>query len=207
MARPLGFFLAAPLCFVSSTEQMGLRAPAAGVGPDALRGTLSHPAETELSPGERLIRVLKDSDQPLEERAAAARELGRLKYLPAIPVLLYHIALPYPPPKLRDTIEWTEDPFDDLDRQGPCIDALKRYGRKAVLPTVRQYISPSAIWERDHIRTVLRYASRDGSQVREAIRVIRSTVTDIQQTRLLAELCVWAGGKAADFERLSGPER
>jgi len=219
MARIHGCLLALPICVVPSSGPVA-STPATHVSPvSSVDGHLPpadlavvrtssvgaaggdrHPDDRELAPAERLVRVLKDRGQPLAKRAEAARELGRIKYLPAIPVLLDQIALPEPqsavPPSLSSL---TDDPFDDLDRKGPCIDALKAYGREAILPAVRRYLASRAAAHRDYLRTVLTFNNH--YQVQEAIRTVRQSVTDPQQVRLLAELFEWVSGDPADLNR------
>jgi hypothetical protein len=212
MTRPLGFVLAVPLCLVASTRYVS-SAPTAGtvatVNPAA---AIPHAGDQELRPGDQLIQVLKDKRQPRVKRAAAAEELGRLRYLPAIPVLFENITM-WPVSKPGDSVIFHEnghqityisDSFDDnIFFSGPCVDALRQYGAEVIPQAIKRYLSPQFRHHRGHLQSVLR--GRD-QQVQDAIRAVRPTVTDPQQMQLLTDLYKLANGDMTDFERPPGPK-
>jgi hypothetical protein len=91
-------------------------------------------APAEPSPGERWLRVL-DNQQAGKQRLTAAKELGRLKYAPAIPVLLKYA-----------TVGQSVDRIDEHPsiEYHPCFMALTQFGPEVVEPAAKMYISPTA---------------------------------------------------------------
>lgn len=76
----------------------------------------------------KLEQILKDAKQPAAVRLKAARLLGQLRYAPAIPTLIQHIAL-------TETGKFVEDGPEYL-----CADALGLYGDAAVPLVVDAYL-------------------------------------------------------------------
>lgn len=81
--------------------------------------------------GHQLVGILSNAKQPLRLRARSAELLARIHYLPAIPVLIRHIALVHPD-KVVDSDDWT--------MLLPSVQALQRYGDAAVPSIVREFL-------------------------------------------------------------------
>ena len=78
--------------------------------------------------GPKLMGILADEKRPTEIRLEAAVLLGQLRYAPAIPTLIQHIAL-------TETGKFVEDGPEYL-----CADALGLYGDAAVALVVDAYL-------------------------------------------------------------------
>jgi len=110
--------------------------PSAATHTAAPRDRLDERGErAELHPGERWLRVLEDHKAGTL-RYVAARELGRLRYVPAIPVLLKYAA--QEGASARDR----ECQFTAL-ADCPCIMALTQFGPEVVAPAARMCIGPN----------------------------------------------------------------
>jgi hypothetical protein len=208
MTRLIGLLLAVPLCLVASTRHVSSAPTAGGTTTAHPSAVIPHPVEQELRPGDRLIESLRDTRQPHAKRAAAAEELGRMKYRPAIPVLLDHIDMRLVDSKKASEIEWYEDPFDDLvGPPGPCMKALQQFGTEVIPPAVRQYLSPRATWQREHLWYFLALlARRERYRVQDSIRTVLRKVTDPQEKKLVAELYARLGGDMSEFDATRWPK-
>jgi len=99
------------------------------------------PAYPSSDPNRRVedhfVDQLSDKDAPLGERGHAALMLGRMRSKLAIHCLIANITLRYrePPP---------EEKIISIDSSqecgGPCVTALKRYGKEVLAPLVRAYL-------------------------------------------------------------------
>jgi|SRR5262245_8906374 len=187
MARPFGLVLAAPLCFMAPTGNVA-SAPGSVAGPGRFDGQLTRAAGSDLPYAEKLTRVLRDRMRPEEERADAAKELGRLRYGPAIPVLIDNVAMPAPRP-WDSPIEFFHDDMGGGD--GPCVRALRRFGQEVIAPIVKRYLSVNArSYERVCLRNALlgSNAHRSTEDVLDYIFTLRSTVTDPEDRAALTFL-------------------
>jgi hypothetical protein len=179
--RFAGWIVAAPLVFLAPAPRTFSTGP-----PDRAE---IRPVVEDLTPGDRLIRILNDPKQDTEKRFSAARELGHMRFVPAIPHLLKNIAMPEPFTDTGTIIFLNSEHSDWAD--GPCIMALSRYGREVIAPAAKMYIAPttSQLERRCIVRVFdLENSQRSLGDVRRYVDSLQNQVKNPAQVQLLAEL-------------------
>jgi len=131
----------------------------------------------------QLDALLADGGQSVYERIRAARFLGRLQYLPAIPTLIKYVDLM--PPESSETLP------------PPAAESLAHYGDAAIPPVVRAYLAEEKpftdrYWTLEFVLMYNLYGTRGGGPNIEAVRTYASGIilmnTDQQTRRRIGDL-------------------
>jgi hypothetical protein len=145
----------------------------------------------KVRPGDRLIKTLNDPKESLTKRLDAARSLGRMQYVPAIPHLLKHLALTDLDALFREVVslEELESRVKFFPREGPCGEALLCFGHDMTIPAIRMYVASATTEpERRLLATLLRSQDRKRTraETREHVRTFgRDLKTQAERDRLI----------------------
>jgi hypothetical protein len=139
----------------------------------------------------QLIGVLKDTLQDRDVRARAADLLARLRYRPAIPVLIEHVDL-YAPRFLAGSAQRGQP-----EAINPCARALAAFGEMAIYETIGAARADDSPGKRNVYDYVIRDIARNSEVARVYLGQVIAEEPDSALKERLGECLRWAIAAAA----------